>query len=70
MKKLFWSTVPACITFGPSFMVSGASATHSNLVIAGTLMLAFGLVMMFGTICRQQKLIEQLWRERHPVDQR
>ena len=64
MKNLLWNIVPTCIAFGPLSMTLTDSGR--DWVFIGGLMLSCGLGVMYRTICRQQKLIEQLWRERHP----
>src|ERR1700722_14816689 len=59
--RLVLAAAPACVTFGPVFMVMGGGRPFERLVMfAGAVLLGGGLAAMFKIISNQQKLIERL----------
>ena len=61
--KFVQSIIPACITFGPLFMVQHQHSDWigaSYLAYAGCLMLMVGLVVLFRMCMRMKREIEEL----------
>lgn len=67
MSKFRYASIPACITFGPLFMVMGTTPktlTEYVTRLGGALMLAVGLGLTLTLIAAPQKAIDELRRER------
>ena len=63
MTKFLIGVLALCLSFGPLFMTSfGGPASESGIPISmiGSLMIMFGLMMMFRHMIKQDQLIKEM----------
>lgn len=68
-KKILVALVPACITFGPLFMMGVVgTAPYQFTPMLGCFMVIVGLGIMFRMIMQQQSVIEKMRRSAPPSE--
>jgi hypothetical protein len=66
LDKLLMALVPACICFGPHFMIMGTGQSISNIEYFGCVQVMLALMWMYFRIMRQDKEIAALRKQLAP----
>jgi len=64
MSKFLISVLAICFSFGPLFMTNmgahGSDASSFTISLIGSLMIGFGLIVIFNHMMKQDQLIKEM----------